>query len=93
MTRIISTDVDNSSDRTVDGGIQPSGPHGAVTQYTSGAEIIPFPSRFLPDSRAKSREPSIQVREFATCVFIGIFAGLVLVLFGLGFIGYRALVA
>jgi hypothetical protein len=77
MTHIIHLGADNSSDRTVDGGFQPSGPRGAVTQCTSGAEIIPFPSRFLPDSRAKSRELSIltiDVREIGALFLVGALA-------------------
>lgn len=45
------------SDRTADGGVQPSGPLDAVTQYTSGAEIIPFPVKVvssLPDNCGSS---------------------------------------
>jgi hypothetical protein len=64
------------SNRTADGGIQPSGPRGAVTQYTSGAEIIPFPSgrTFLPDSRDFGPEPfllTIDAREIGALFLVG----------------------
>lgn len=53
MTRIISADADNSSNRRADGGIQRGGPHGA-TQNT-GAEII----QFLPRARSTSASSNL----------------------------------
>lgn len=83
------------SSRSADGGVQPTGPLLGDAVHTPNSNIIPFPSgrTFLPDSRAKSREPSVDLREFATCCFIGSFLALVAILFCIGMFGYRALIA
>ncbi len=98
MTRIIPLSAGNSSNRPPHGGGfgTEAGPHGEGTQTNPHAEnVIQFPSgrSFLPDSRAKSREPSIDLRELATCCFIGGTLALVAILFCIGFVGYRALIA
>jgi hypothetical protein len=79
MTHIIHLGADNSSDRAATLGGTPSqpGPHGAVTQYTSGAEIISFPSRFLPDSQDSGPEPfilSFDIREIGALFLVGALA-------------------
>jgi hypothetical protein len=96
MTCDIRADADNSSNRTGDGGIHPSGPLlGDAIQHTPNSNIIEFPSgrAFLPDSRAKEREPFIDLRELATGFFLGCIVALAAVLICIGFIGYRAFVS
>jgi hypothetical protein len=85
------------SSRPADGGIQRSGPHmrDAIHPRTN---LITFPrlvSSLEPavNSRAEPRESFIQVHEFATGFFLGCFVALVAVLFCIGFVGYRALIA
>lgn len=63
-----------SSNRPADGEVQRGGPHGAGTQnYPRADNVIPFKSRFLPDSRAQSREPfilTIDVRELGALLLV-----------------------
>jgi hypothetical protein len=76
MTFDIRADADNLSNRTGDGGIHPSGPLlGDAIQHTPNSNIIEFPSgrTFLPDSRAKEREPfllTFDVREIGALFFV-----------------------
>jgi hypothetical protein len=97
MTHVLPTDADNSSNRPpLDGGFNTgAGPLLGNARQAPNSNIIEFPSgrAFLPDSRAKSRELSIDDREFATGCFLAIFASSVLVLVCIGFIGYRAFVS
>jgi hypothetical protein len=95
MTFDIRADADNLSNRTGDGGIHPSGPLLGNAIQVPNSNIIEFPSgrSFLPDSRAKERELSIDLRELATGFFLGCFVALAAVLICIGFIGYRAFVA
>jgi hypothetical protein len=85
MTRVLPTDADNSSNRTGDGGIHPSGPLlGDAIQHTPNSNIIEFPSgrAFLPDSRAKERELSI--RDLVVIGFVCVTATWVGCLIGAG---------
>jgi hypothetical protein len=95
MMRDLRTGEDNLSNRAADGGIQQPGPLLGDAIHAPNSNIIAFPSgrRFLPDSRAQSREPFIDIRELATGFFLGCFVALAAVLFCVGFIGYRALIA
>lgn len=98
MTRVIPADADNSSNRTGDGGIHPSGPLLGDAVHNTPNNVIRFPRPVsslgsAANSRAQQREPFIDLREFATGCFLAIFASSVLVLVCIGFIGYRAFVA
>jgi hypothetical protein len=93
MMRDLRTGEDNLSNRAADGGIQQPGPLLGDAVHAPNSNIIAFPSAFLPDSRAKSREPSIDLRELATGFFIGCVFTLAAVLIFVGYFGYRALIA
>jgi hypothetical protein len=97
MMRDLRTGEDNLSNRAATSGGKPSqpGPLLGDAIHTPNSNIIAFPSgrRFLPDSRAKSREPSIDLRELATGFFLGCVFTLAAVLICIGYFGYRALIA
>jgi hypothetical protein len=84
MTCDIRADADNSSNRTGDGGIHPSGPLLGDAIHTPNSNIIEFPSgrAFLPDSRAKERELSI--RDLVVIGFVCVTATWVGCLIGAG---------
>jgi hypothetical protein len=96
MTHVLPTDADNSSNRTGDGGIHPSGPLLGDAIHTPN-NVIRFPRPVsslgsAANSRAQQREPFIDLREFATGFFLGCFVAFAAVLICIGFIGYRAFV-
>jgi hypothetical protein len=87
---------DSSNRLPLDGGFNTgAGPLLGDAIHTPNSNIIEFPSgrAFLPDSRAKEREPFIDLRELATGFFLGCFVALAAVLICIGFIGYRAFVS
>lgn len=89
----------NSSNRAaLDGGLdmQP-GSHDAHAIQSSAGNVIQFPRPVsslgsAANSRTETCELFIDDREFATSCFLAIFSGLVLLLIGLGYAGYRAFI-
>lgn len=82
----------NSSRRGIDGGVQLPGAlmRDAILPRNSNSDAVTSSRRL--NSRVQQRELSIDLREFATGLFLGGFVALAAVLFGVGFFGYRALV-